>query len=59
MRPDYRPPRHRPADAPPQPRQQHTHPRACGRCTAAGEATVATDPTEGLPGMMVPPGGGS
>jgi phospholipid/cholesterol/gamma-HCH transport system substrate-binding protein len=51
MRPDYVPPQDNaplPASAPP-----------ADSAPLPAEATVATDPAAGLPGMMVPPGGGS
>jgi phospholipid/cholesterol/gamma-HCH transport system substrate-binding protein len=63
MRPDYRPtteppPRDVPlaAEAPP-----HNPPPGAPADAAPlpAEATVATDPAQGLPGIMVPPGGGS
>lgn len=48
MRPDYVPPS---ADTPP--------PAEAPAPGAPPSTTVATDPTSGLPGLMVPPGGGS
>ena len=59
MRPDYvppgpgaPPPAEAPAAAPP-------GPPLAAEAAAPASATVATDPAHGLPGMMVPPGGGS
>jgi phospholipid/cholesterol/gamma-HCH transport system substrate-binding protein len=52
MRPDYRP------DAPPeaQPLPDAGPPSAPNNAPLPAEATVATDPAAGLPGIMVPPG---
>jgi phospholipid/cholesterol/gamma-HCH transport system substrate-binding protein len=55
MRPDYVPPQ--PAAANPAPPPPEATP-ADGPPLAA-EARVATNPAEGLPGLMMPPGGGS
>jgi phospholipid/cholesterol/gamma-HCH transport system substrate-binding protein len=52
MRPDYVPPA---ADTPPPAEAQAPSAPA----TKTGSETVATNPAAGLPGMMVPPGGGS
>jgi phospholipid/cholesterol/gamma-HCH transport system substrate-binding protein len=46
MRPDYVPP------------QANTPPPPTDAAPLAAESTVATDPAQGLPGMMVAPGGG-
>jgi phospholipid/cholesterol/gamma-HCH transport system substrate-binding protein len=53
MRPDYVPPQ------PPPPPAGVGPPSAAGAAPLAAEAPVATDPAQGLPGMMVPPGAGS
>jgi phospholipid/cholesterol/gamma-HCH transport system substrate-binding protein len=60
MRPDYVPPRAQPPATaqPPTPPEPSTQP---ADVPLAAEAPPArqTDPAAGLPGMMVPPGGGS
>ncbi len=51
MRPDYIPPQPPPAaDPPPAP--------LAGEAPLPAEQAAATDPADGLPGLMVPPGGG-
>jgi phospholipid/cholesterol/gamma-HCH transport system substrate-binding protein len=50
MRPDYVPPQDNPPAPPPPP---------ADAAPLAAESSVATDPAQGLPGMMVAPGGGS
>jgi len=65
MRPDYVPPAPDsalPAEAAPPPSAPPPGPPLAAEATSAdepGAPTVATDPGAGLPGMMVPPGGGS
>jgi phospholipid/cholesterol/gamma-HCH transport system substrate-binding protein len=55
MRPDYVPPQaNAPAPLPPS-----GPPPAADAAPLAAESPVATDPAQGLPGMMVAPGGGS
>ena len=59
MRPDYIPPQGGPgAQAPPGATTQGP-PQSDDTPPLAAEAPVATDPADGLTGMMVPPGGGS
>jgi phospholipid/cholesterol/gamma-HCH transport system substrate-binding protein len=59
MRPDYIPPQGGPgAQAPPGATTQGP-PQSADTPPLAAEAPVATDPADGLTGMMVPPGGGS
>jgi phospholipid/cholesterol/gamma-HCH transport system substrate-binding protein len=51
MRPDYIPPQPPPAaDPPPAP--------LASEAPLPAEQAAATDPADGLPGLMVPPGGG-
>jgi phospholipid/cholesterol/gamma-HCH transport system substrate-binding protein len=51
MRPDYIPPQPPPAaDPPPAPLADES--------PLPAEQAAATDPADGLPGLMVPPGGG-
>jgi phospholipid/cholesterol/gamma-HCH transport system substrate-binding protein len=64
MRPDYRPPPR--ADAPPSPGDAPLAAEAplagappATSADGAPPASVATDPSRGLPGLMVPPGAGS
>jgi len=66
MRPDYIPPQasQPPASTPPlaaeaPPPGSPPPPAPTDGAPLAAEATVATNPAAGLPGMMVPPGGGS
>jgi phospholipid/cholesterol/gamma-HCH transport system substrate-binding protein len=55
MRPDFVPPA---ADVPP-PAEAPPGPPLPAEAPSADTPTLATDPTAGLPGLMVPPGGGS
>jgi phospholipid/cholesterol/gamma-HCH transport system substrate-binding protein len=57
MRPDYIPPQPPPASAPPLPADGGPPPPAMP--PLAAEAPVATNPADGLQGLMVPPGAGS
>jgi len=57
MRPDYIPPQPPPASAPPLPADGGPPPPAMA--PLAAEAPVATNPADGLQGLMVPPGAGS
>jgi phospholipid/cholesterol/gamma-HCH transport system substrate-binding protein len=57
MRPEYIPPQPPPASAPPLPADGGPPPPAMAPLPA--EAPVATNPTDGLQGLMVPPGAGS
>ncbi|WP_319455973.1 MULTISPECIES: MCE family protein [unclassified Mycobacterium] len=57
MRPDYIPPQPpAAADAPPAPEGSPTP--LAAEAPLPAEQAAATDPAEGLPGLMVPPGGG-
>jgi phospholipid/cholesterol/gamma-HCH transport system substrate-binding protein len=57
MRPDYIPPQPPPAaDAPPAP--EGSPAPLAAEAPLPAEQAAATDPAEGLPGLMVPPGGG-
>lgn len=57
MRPDYVPPA---ADAPPgEASTPGSSPAETQSANARAAAPVATDPAAGLPGMLIPPGGGS
>jgi phospholipid/cholesterol/gamma-HCH transport system substrate-binding protein len=55
MRPDYIPPQSPPAAAPPQAEAPAPAP---GGPPLAAEAPIATNPADGLTGMMLPPGVG-
>jgi phospholipid/cholesterol/gamma-HCH transport system substrate-binding protein len=57
MRPEYIPPQPPPASAPPLPADGGPPPPATA--PLAAEAPVATNPADGLQGLMVPPGAGS
>ena len=57
MRPEYIPPQPPPASAPPLPADGGPPPPAMA--PLAAEAPVATNPADGLQGLMVPPGAGS
>ena len=57
MRPEYIPPQPPPASAPPLPADGGPPPPAMP--PLAAEAPVATNPADGLQGLMVPPGAGS
>jgi phospholipid/cholesterol/gamma-HCH transport system substrate-binding protein len=57
MRPEYIPPQPPPASAPPLPADGGPPPPAMAPLPA--EAPVATNPADGLQGLMVPPGAGS
>jgi phospholipid/cholesterol/gamma-HCH transport system substrate-binding protein len=61
LRPDYVPPQPPPppADGAPLPAEQGTTPAPAESAPVLPPEAVATNPTEGLPGMMVPPVGGS
>jgi phospholipid/cholesterol/gamma-HCH transport system substrate-binding protein len=59
MRPDYIPPAAPPVEAAPPADAGAPPPAAPAGPPLQAEVTVATSPTDGLHGMMVPPGGGS
>jgi phospholipid/cholesterol/gamma-HCH transport system substrate-binding protein len=59
MRPDYRPAPPPEQPAPPAPAESPLAAEAPAPPGGADAAAAATDPSQGLPGMMMPPGGGS
>ena len=60
MRPDYIPPQRPPASPPPLPAESGPPPAvALNTPPLPAEAPVATNPADGLQGLMVPPGAGS
>jgi len=56
MRPDFQPGAPKPPDGEP---SAGPEPGAPGDTALPAEAPLSTDPAQGLPGLMVPPGGGS